>query len=95
MIRYNLRNTNRTGSKHWYSVVNQTTERTKSDSAILDFTPDDVNENFANICHTDNYLEPENKEIHNGAYPGLTLHESYHILRKLKKTVMGLDDIRA
>ena len=35
LIRDNLRNTNRTGSKHWWPVVNQTTGRTKSDRRHL------------------------------------------------------------
>ena len=75
--------------------MNQTRGRTKSDSATLDFTPDNINENFANICHTDNYVEPENTESHNGAYSALTLHKNHHNLRKIKKTAVGFDDIPA
>ena len=75
--------------------MNQTTGQTKSDSATRDFIPDDINEYFANICHTNNYVEPEIIEDHNGAYPALPLHEIYHGLRKLKKTAVGFDGIPA
>ena len=48
---------------------------------------------FANICPTDNYVEPEIIENHNGAYPALTLHEIYHSVGKTQKTAVGFDSI--
>ena len=77
LIRHNLRNTNRTGSKHWWRVVNQTTGQTKSDSATSDFTPDDIN-----------YVEPEIIESHNGAYPALTRNLSQS--EKTQKNCSGV-----
>ena len=69
--------------------MNQTTGRAKSDSATLDFTPDDINECFANIYHTNHYVEPEIIESHNSAYTALTLRKIYDSLRKLKKLQLG------
>ena len=66
--------------------MNQTTGRTKSDSATLDFTLDDINEYFANICHTKNYLEPEIIE---------SLDSSRILSKSEKKTAVGFGGILA
>ena len=90
-IKKNLTKSKR-GTKSWWQEVNYLTGR-KNLTSTANHEPDELNQYFADICTSTEYIEPHVCNVSGYDSPEVSLQQIYSQLKRLKQTATGPDQI--